>query len=196
MAYRFGFLVLVLMLLFAEGLQAQTNQTPKSAPAPAKQQAAKKDPPTLGFNRIKDVPPIMDMDAENEEREMQKKLPNNDFVKTKRILHETSLMNDFVEGFKSSKECNGITFYLKTEKRPDFTIQISVAGHDDPSGGEQSWIWILGWPGDPSPVDKTEHGMGGMGHQTNAKLTARDACLTIWDDVDPNHFKKPGGKIE
>jgi hypothetical protein len=196
MAHRFGFLALVLILLFAGGPQAQTNQKPESAPTQTKQQAAKKDPPTLGFNRIKDVPPIMDMDAENEEREMQKKLPNNDFVKTKRILHETSLMNDFVEGFKSSKECNGITFYLKTEKRSDFTIQISVAGHDDPSGGEQSWIWILGWPGDPSPADKTAHGMGGMGHQTNAKLTARDACLTIWDDVDPNHFKKPGGKIE
>jgi hypothetical protein len=38
--------------------------------------------------------------------------------------------------------------------------------------------------------------MGGMGNQTSAKLTAKDICLTIWDDIDPNHFKKPGGKIE
>jgi hypothetical protein len=167
-------------------------------PAEGPSQSAHKErpAPSLGFNNIKDVPPIMDMDAQSEEMEMQKKLPNNQFVKTKRILHETSLMNDFIEGFKNSKECNGITFYLKTGKKPDFTIQISVAGHDDPSAGEQSWIWILGWPGDPSPAEKATHGMGGMGHQTNAKLTARDACLTIWDNVDPNHFKKPGGKIE
>jgi len=165
------------------------------AQGPSQSPHKERPAPTLGFNNIKDVPPVMDMDAITEEMEMQKKLPNNQFVKTKRVLHETSLMNDFIEGFKNSKECNGITFYLKTEKKPDFTIQISVSGHDDPSG-EQSWIWVLGWPHDPGPAEKATHGTGGMGHQTNAKLTARDACLTIWDNVDPNHFKKPGGKIE
>ncbi len=105
-------------------------------------------------------------------------------------------MNEFMEGFKNSKECSGITFYLKSDKKPDFTVQITVMGHDDPKLTGQTWTWILGYPRDPGPADKSGHGMGGMGIQSNAKLTARDVCMTVWDDVDPNHFKKPGGKIE
>jgi hypothetical protein len=71
-----------------------------------------------------------------------------------------------------------------------------LSGHDDPKASEQSWTWILHYLSDPSPADKSGHGMGGMGIQSNAKLTARDVCMTVWDDIDPNHFKKPGGKIE
>jgi hypothetical protein len=69
-------------------------------------------------------------------------------------------------------------------------------GHDNPKASEQSWTWMLGYLTDPSPADSKSHGMGGMGIQSTAKLTARDVCMTVWDDVDPNHFKKPGGKIE
>jgi hypothetical protein len=69
-------------------------------------------------------------------------------------------------------------------------------GHDDHSLGEQSWTWILNYPGDPGPADSRAHGIGGIGSQSTSKLTARDVCVTVWDDVDPNHFKKPGGKIE
>ncbi len=189
-------LTLVAVLSFAASVCAQTSQQTKPASAPTKQQTAKKDPPTLGFNHIKDVPPIIDSDAMTEGQTLEKKLPNNEFVHTKEALHETALMNDFIEGFKNSKECNGITFYLKTEKKPEFTVQITVFGHDDPNFGGQSWGWILDYPGDPGPADAKSHGIGGMGTQSNAKLTAKDVCLTIWDDVDPNHFKKPGGKIE
>ena len=164
--------------------------------AVAKQEATKKDSPTLGFNHIKDVSPIIDQDAYMEELKLEKQLPGNQFVHDKRAMHEAALMNEFMEGFKDSKECNGITFYLKTDKRPDFTVHIMVSGHDDPKATEQSWTWMLGYPADPSPADKEGHGMGGMGIQSNAKLTAKDVCLTVWDDVDPNHFKKPGGKIE
>src|ERR1700732_4133131 len=112
------------------------------SPPPAQKQ---RPTPTLGFNNIKDVGPVMDMDAYSEEQDMQKKLPKNQFVKSKRILHETSLLNDFVEGFKNAKACNGITLYLKTDKKPDFTVQMSVWGHDDHKI-EQSWPWILGYP--------------------------------------------------
>lgn len=163
---------------------------------PAKQQTAKKDPPTLGFNHIKGASPILDMDALTEEQRLEKELPGNQFVHVKRAMHETFLLNEFIEGFKNSKECNGITLYLKTDKMPDFTVQIGVSGHDDPRLSQQSWTWILAYPGDSSPVDSKSHGMGGMGSQSTAKLTARDVCMTIWDDVDLNHFKKPGGKIE
>ena len=176
--------------------QTQTNQKPKSVPASGPKEEAKKAPPTLGFNRLKDVSPIIDSDAMLEGQRMEKELPGNQFVHDKEAMHETILMNEFMEGFKNSKECHGITFYLKTDKRPDFAVQISVMGHDDPKFSEQSWTWILGWPGDPGPADSKSHGMGGMGTQTSAKLTARDVCLTIWDDVDPNHFKKPGGRVE
>jgi hypothetical protein len=186
------------MLLFGAWASAQTKQQskPAAASAPAGQQPATKDPPTLGFNHIKDVSAIADEDAFIEERRLEKELPGNEFVHDKRAMHEMSLMNEFMEGFKNSKECNGITFYLKTAKKPDFTVQIMVSGHDNPKASEQSWTWILGYPADPSPAEKSSHGVGGMGIQSNAKLTARDVCITVWDDIDPNHFKKPGGKIE
>ena len=188
--------MLIVACSFPAWGQGQSNQNPKPAQATANQEAAKKDSPTLGFNRIKDVSPIMDSDALIEEERLEKELPGNQFVHDKRAMHEAALMNEFMEGFKNSKECSGITFYLKTDKKPDFTVLISVTGHDDAKLGAQSWTWILGYPGDPSPADKSGHGMGGMGSQSTAKLTARDVCLTVWDDVDPNHFKKPGGKIE
>lgn len=189
---------LAAVLSFAAMLCAQTNQKPKPAvaSASAKQQPAKKEPPTLGFNRLKDVPPIIDSDAMTEGQRLEKELPKNEFVHTKEAMHETILMNEFVEGFKDSKECNGITFYLKTDKKPDFTVQITVFGHDDPKFDGQTWTWILGYPRDPGPTDSKAHGVGGMGSQSTAKLTARDVCMTVWDDVDPNHFKKLGGKIE
>jgi hypothetical protein len=189
-------LTFVVALSFAAWLHSQTSQKPKPAPAAVKPQAAKKEPPTLGFSRVKDVSPITDEDAYMEELKLENQLPGNQFVQGKRAMHEAGLMNEFMEGFKNSKECNGITFYLKTDTKPDFTVHIMVSGHDAPKAAERSWTWMLAYPADPSPVDKDGHGMGGMGIQSNAKLTARDVCMTVWDDVDPNHFKKPGGKIE
>jgi hypothetical protein len=191
-------MILLLKLQGQETRPATNQATVKSKPTPAaaKQEAVKKDPPTLGFNHIKDVSPLTDEDAYMEELKLEKQLPGNEFVHDKRAMHEAALMNEFMEGFKNSKECNGITFYLKTDKKPDFTVQIMVSGHDDPKASEQSWTWILSYLTDPSPDDKSGHGMGGMGIQSNAKLTARDVCMTVWDDVDPNHFKRPGGKIE
>ena len=184
------------VLFVASVYPQQPTNKPKPSSASGQKQSAQKDPPTLGFNRVKDVSPIIDSDALVEEGRLEKELPGNQFVHDRRAMHEATLMNEFMEGFKNSKECNGITFYLKTDKKPDFTVQISVMGHDDTKLGGQSWTWILGYPADPSPADKSGHGMGGMGSQSTARLTARDVCMTVWDDVDPNHFKKPGGKIE
>jgi len=141
----------------------------------------------LPFNRRKDVSPIIDSDALVEENELKKKLPDNQFVGDKRALHEAALMHDFMDGFQDSKECRGITFYLKTEKVPDFAVQIAVNNHDKP-GGEQEWIWTLS--------DTKKKDLAGLGNQPSAKLTARDVCMTVWEDVDPNHYKRPGGKIE
>ena len=143
--------------------------------------------PTLAFTRIKDVSPIIDSDALVEEDELKKKLPGNQFVGDKRAMHEASLMHDFMEGFKDSKECNGITFYMSDKKPPDFAVQITVNNHDTPNV-DKEWVWML--------FDSKSKKTGGVGLQSSGKLTARDVCLTVWDDVDPNHFKKPGGKVE
>jgi hypothetical protein len=102
-------------------------------------------------------------------------------------LHEASLMHDFLDGFREAKECEGITFYLKKDTVPDYAAQITVNNHDKP-GAEQEWIWML------SDTKKKE--LGGLGNQSSAKLTARDVCMTVWENIDPNHYKKPGGKIE
>ena len=194
---RKAFAIFSVGVLFVASVYAQqpTNK-PKPSSASGQKQSVQKDPPTLGFNHIKDVSPITDEDTYMEELKLEKQLPGNEFVHDKRAMHEAALMNEFMEGFKNSKECNGITFYLKTDKKPDFAVHIMVSGHDDKKAGEQSWTWMLGYLNDPSPADSKSHGMGGMGIQSNANLTARDVCMTVWDDVDPNHFKKPGGKIE
>jgi hypothetical protein len=70
---------LVVTVFLTASLRAQTGERPKTAPAPvpAKQEAAKKDPPTLGFNRLKDVPPIIDSDAMSEGQKLEKELPTS-----------------------------------------------------------------------------------------------------------------------
>ena len=60
---------------------------------------------------------------------------------------------------------HGITFYLKADKKPDFTVQIAVMFHDDRTVAEQSWTWILGYPGDPSPL--TNQGTAWAGWEIN-----------------------------
>src|ERR1700738_1085932 len=169
------------VLLIAPSFGQQPSQEQEST-----QQTAQKTVPTLGFNHRKDMSPILDMDAYAEELETEKKLPGNQFVHDKRAMHEASLMNDVLEGFKDSKECNGITFYMKEGKTPAFTVQIGITGHDD-HPDDQTWTGVLVWPGDPSPANKDTHGVGGMGSQSSARLTAKDVCLTVWDDIDPNH---------
>ncbi len=152
--------------------------------------------PTLGLGLRKDVSAVLDEDALAEETALEKKLPGNEFVKDKRAFHEAAMLNQFVEAFKNNKACHGIVLYLKdTSKKPDFRVSIGVSSHDK-HPDDQTWTWMLGYPGDPSPANSSSHGMGGLGNQSNATLTARDVCLTIWDDIDPNHFKKPGGTVQ
>jgi hypothetical protein len=168
-------LVILVLVTACQAQQANSNAK-SSTPAPS-----------LGFNKLKDVPPIVDSDALTEENELKKKLPDNQFVGDARALHEASLMHDFLDGFREMKECEGITFYLKKNTVPDYAVHITVNFHDKP-GAEQGWIWLL------SDTKKKE--LGGMGTQSSAKLTARDVCMTVWENVDPNHYKKAGGRIE
>ena len=150
-----------------------------------------KETPTLAFNNTKDIPPIIDADALTEEWRLKKKLPDNPFVEDKRALHEGFLKKEFLDGFRDSKECNGITFYRDAAKA-NTKVQVTVNFHDTP-GLEQEWIWMLA--GGPPQVGK-EKTLSGFGTQSSAKLTARDVCMTMWENLDPNHFKKPGGTIK
>jgi len=122
---------------------------------------AKKEPEvSLGFRHVKDVSSILDQDAFHEEIKLEKQLPDNQFVQAKRAMHEAALMNEFVDAFKNSEECNGITLYIRDDKKPSFVVTVGVDGHDEPNR-EQSWTWILGYPGDPGPANSPAHGIAG-----------------------------------
>jgi len=163
--------------------------------------------PTLGFNHIKDVTPLMDLDAMAEEHRLEKelqKLPGDQSVQAlqqqqqylmdKFRQQQQHLMDKFIAGFENSQECLGITSYLKTDEKPEFTVKITV-GHDVFTGADL-WTWILNRPADAS---YKAYGTGWrrvadtkmLLPVSNAKLTAMDVCMTIWDNVDPYHFKKP-----
>src|SRR2546421_7351888 len=108
----------ILVLVMSITLAAQTPTKPKTAtPAPTAPKGntvSSKEAPSLGFNNRKDVSPIMDVDAYQEEIKLKEKLPGNEFVETKRALHEGFLQKEFLDGFQNSKECDGITFYRDT----------------------------------------------------------------------------------
>ncbi len=106
-----------------------------------------------------------------------------------------SLAQAFLDAFRDSKECKGITFYASKGQKPAFTVQLSVTGGFS-KNQQQTWGWWLRWPSDPSPANREGHGFGGTGTQSSAELAARDVCLKIWDDVDSGYSKKSGGGSE
>jgi len=141
--------------------------------------------PSLGFSKGKGASGILDEDAYEEELDTAKRRPGNESPSTGRVMREADLLRQFAEGFQGSRECNGISLYLNTDRKPEFALTIIVSGGDK-SPEDQSWTWAFSEP----------RGMGGFGIQSNAKQTARDICLTVWDNIDVNHFKRPGGKVE
>lgn len=161
-----------------------------------------KPAPTLGFFVQSDSSGVFDSDASLEQKQLERQLPGNEFVHDERAMHEAALMNEFVEGFKNATECHGIVFYLKLGERPDFLVTIQVMGHDRQGFGatsvDETWDWTLltGRRKNSSPVGSFSDAFGGVGTQSSAALTARDVCQTIWDDIDPNHFQTPGGRLK
>jgi hypothetical protein len=180
----------ILTVSLAGQTQPKENQAKSTGPQPRVEN--RKETPTLAFNNAKDIPSILDGDAFSEESRLKEKLPGNEFIGEKRALHEGVLEQQFLDGFRDSKECNGITFYRDTSKA-NTTVQITVNFHDDPAGHEQEWIWMLA--GGPQQAGK-EKTLSGLGIQSTAKLTARDVCITMWENLEPNHFPKPGGTIQ
>ena len=160
-------------------------------PRPPKrnQQHSSPQNPSVGFAHVESVSPVLDVDAFAEENALQKNIQQNSFIPGRRAVHETLLMNEFLAAFKESKECDGIAFYGKADQMPAFTIQIGVRGHDQ-TARKASWTWILAYPGDRSPSNSEGHGMGGMGSQPSARLTASDICVTVWGVTGLNHPKR------
>ena len=165
--------ILILTTICVPSFPGEPPSKPLSSTTPTKT--------SLGFNQGKGVSGILDEDAYQEELEMAKRSPGNESVYAGRAMREADLLRQFVEGFHDSKECSDISLYLKTDRKPEFTLTIVVSGRDK-TPIDQAWTWAF----------SEAHGMGGFGMQSTAKLTARDICLTIWDNLDPNHFKKPG----
>src|SRR5262247_4118698 len=99
---RKALLLITGLLIVVVTVRAQTLPKPKpqaAAPTPSNPTAAaSKGAPTLAFNNAKDIPPIIDTDAFVEEGKLKEKLPGNEFVETKRALHEGILQTQFLDG--------------------------------------------------------------------------------------------------
>jgi len=171
--------------LFILFLAATCTPSFAQQPAATPVRAGTETTPSIGFKKGKGVSAILDEDAYREELEMAKRFPGDETVSTGRAAREAELLRQFAEGFQNSRECNGISFDLKTDLQPEFTLAIVVSGHNK-NPEQEAWTWAFSEP----------RGMGGFGIQSNAKLTARDVCLTLWDNIDPNHFKKPRSKTQ
>ena len=173
--------VLFILIVMATTCVPSFPQQPPATPS----RAGTETNPSLGFNKGKGVSGILDEDAYQEELEMAKRFPGDETVYTGRVMREAELLRQFAEGFQNSRECNGISFDLKPDLKPEFTLTIVVsARHKNPE--DQTWTWAF----------SERRGMGGFGIQSTAKLTARDVCLTVWENIDANHFKKAGGKTQ
>ncbi|HYR87799.1 MAG TPA: hypothetical protein VE422_27200 [Terriglobia bacterium] len=99
------------------------------------------------------------------------------------------LPQEFLDIFKDSKDCSGITFYTRDKKTPpDFRVRMTLSESDTPDQ-EQEWLWTV--------LDAKRGGndeLRGIGNQTSAVLAVQDMCTTVWEGIDPNHYKKPGPK--
>ena len=172
---------LLFILILTALCVASFPQQPPATPVRSRREMN----PSLGFSKGKGASGILDEDAYQEELEAAKRRPGNQSVASGRAMREADLLRQFAEGFQGSQECNGISLYLNTDRKPEFALTIIVSGGDK-SPEDRSWTWAFSEPG----------GMGGFGIQNNARLTARDVCRTVWENLDPQHFKKPGMKIE
>jgi hypothetical protein len=76
-------------------------------------------------------------------------------------------------------------------KDSEFTVVVTANGHDSP-GTTPSFSWMLS----ERATAKGGSELGGLGERDNLKEVARDICMTVWEDIDPNHYKKPGVTIE
>ena len=102
---------------------------------------------------------------------------------------DADFSQEFLDIFKDSEECSGIIVYTGDKKTPpDFNVRLTVGTSDTPEL-EQEWLWTV-----LSAKRGRAGELRGTGNQTSAALAVRDMCTTVWEDLDPNHYKKPEPK--
>ena len=110
-------------------------------------------------------------------------------IKPARPVIDADLSEEFLDIFKDSEECSGIIVYTGDKKTPpDFKVRLTVGTSDTPEL-EQEWLWTV-----LSAKRGRAGELRGTGNQTSAALAVRDMCTTVWEDLDPNHYKKPEPK--
>lgn len=99
---------------------------------------------------------------------------------------DADFTDELLDIFKDSEECSGIAFYISEKKTPpDFRVRMTF-NQDDV---EPEWLWTVL---DAKHGDNGE--LRGIGNQASATLAVRDMCVTVWEDVDPNHYKRPSSR--
>jgi hypothetical protein len=108
---------------------------------------------------------------------------------------------EFLDGFKASEECHGITYISFGDA--DYTFRVNLFPSPVEGGRAEPQVAFGDWALRQSIAgpDKADTDTGLLIAQTDTfvrplEQTASEVCRAIWKDVDPNHFLTPGGKIE
>jgi len=148
--------------------------------APNQPQQKQAQRPTIGFAETTDGSAITDTDVFDEQKYVEEGGGDSANVKTKRAAHETTLMREFMAGFNDTKECDGVVLIGKGDHKPGFSMQVFVDSHDTP-GQKPVWNWVL--------RDLSKNKLMAHGQEDSGKVAARDICLAVLKDANPNRIK-------
>ena len=89
---------------------------------------------------------------------------------------QAEMSSEFLEAFKESKECRGIQFIKKDDKRKaDFRVLTSSTRAETPEM-EELWLWTV-FDG----RGKAEGELRGAGNELSAATAMKDMCTNVWD---------------
>lgn len=151
---------------------AQVHQHAK----PPAQPPASKTAPRLGFVKTKDSSGIVDSDLLKQQKQLQ---DAGAAIHSMRDAHQAELMNDFVQSFNDTRECDRIVLVGSGDNKPDFALQVNVDSHDT-SGLKPVWRWDLHDLRRNKPIPE--------GHDDSAQQTAKAVCTAIWNRVGPTRL--------
>jgi hypothetical protein len=124
----------------------------------------------LGFEQAKDTPPIVDTDLFDEQKYIEEGGSDSSAAKAKRETHEAALTREFMDGFNSAQECDGVVFLGAGDNKPDFGLRIIVDSHDT-LHQKPVWNWIL--------RDVHTDKLMPVGFADSGKDAAKNICLAL-----------------